>query len=80
MGQKENKEQLLRLLSIVKGCPQTLEKVTRRWNINPNGSLIHDSSGKVVTGHAISISDYYPLVTYPLRSRLDKRTKAASAR
>ena len=77
MGQKENKEQLLRLLSIVKGCPVTVEEITRQWNIDPDVSFIHGSelSGKVVTGNSISIKDFYPLVQYPFGDQLDTRSK-----
>ena len=81
MGQKENKAQLLRLLSIMKGQPQTLEMVTRRWKIDSDSTLIHDTEtgGKVVTEHAIPIKDHYPLVRYPLENQFDTRRKTTNA-
>jgi len=63
MGQKENKEQLLRLYSVVTGTPKTLEQITAKWDIDPDVYLIHycEVGGKVVFGNTISIKDYYPL-------------------
>jgi len=63
MGQKENKEQLLRLHCIITGTSQTLEQIIDKWDIDPDISLIHYSelSGKVASGNTISINDYYPL-------------------
>jgi len=77
MGQRENKKQLLRLLSSVKGSPQPLKQVISQWNINPNTSFIHDTEllGKVVSGDTVSVNDYYPLVQYPHGDRLDNRTR-----
>ena len=77
MSQKQNKRQLLRLLGIVKGSPQSLKQVTSQWTIDPNASLIHDTelSGKVVSGNAISVNDYYPLVQYPHGDQLVARTR-----
>jgi hypothetical protein len=87
MSQKENKEQLLRLLSAIKGRPQTEEMITRRWKIDPDASLIHNTelSGKVASGNSISIKDYYPLVKYPLikqplGDKLEARRSKAEAR
>ena len=78
MSQKENKKQLLRLLSIVRGSPQTLKRVTSRWTIDPDTSLIHDTelSGKVASNSTISVNDYYPLIQYPDGDRLVTRTRA----
>jgi hypothetical protein len=78
MGQKENKEELLRLLAIVKGCSITVEQITSNWVINPDTNLLHDTelSGKVISGNAISVNDYYPLVQYPLGEQLDRRATA----
>jgi len=77
MGQRENKEQLIRLLSIIKGCPQTVEGITNTWEIDPNVFFFHETelSGKVVSGNSISIDEFYPLVEYPLGAQLDARTK-----
>jgi len=77
MGQKENKEQLIRLLSIVKGSPQTIEEITSKWDIDPYVSFIHDTelTGKVVSGNSISINDFYPLVEYPLGDKFDTGSK-----
>ena len=63
MGQKENKEQLLRLHTIITGTPKTLEQIISKWDIDPDASLIHDTelSGKVASGNTVSIKDYYPL-------------------
>jgi hypothetical protein len=78
MGQRENKEQLIRLLSIIKGHPQTVEEITSRWEIDPDVSFIHENelSGKVVSGNSISVNEFYPLVEYPLGAQLDTRKKA----
>ena len=78
MGQRENKEELLRLLCIVKRCAITLEQITSSWVIDPNASLFHDTelSGKVISGNTISVNDYYPLVQYPSGDQLDTRTTA----
>ena len=77
MGQKENMEQLLRLLSSTTGCQQTVETVTKDWEIDPNLSMFHNSIGKVISNDSISINDYYPLVDYPLgvKQQLDERAK-----
>jgi len=63
MGQKENKEQLLRLHGIITGTSQTLDQIIGTWNIDPDASLTHDTelSGKVASGNTISIKKYYPL-------------------
>jgi hypothetical protein len=78
MGQRENKEEFLRLLCIVKGCAITLEQITSNWVINPDANFLHDTelSGKVVSGNTVSVNDYYPLVQYPLGDQLDRRTTA----
>jgi len=63
MGQKENKEQLLRLHGIITGTSQTLDQIIGTWDIDPDTSLIHNTelSGKVPSYGSISINDYYPL-------------------
>jgi len=78
MGQSENKKQLLRLLSIVKGSRQSLKQITSYWPIDPDTSLVQDTelSGKVASGNTISVNDYYPLVQYPDGDHLVSRTKA----
>jgi hypothetical protein len=78
MGQKENKRQLLQLLSVIKGSPQSLKQVTSQWVIDPNVALIHDTelSGKVVSGNTISLNDYYPLVQYPNGDHLVPKSRA----
>jgi len=77
MGQKENKEQLLRLHGIITGTSKTLEQITAQWDIDPNISLIHNTelSGKVPSNRAISINDYYPLdgEQFDTRSRAEAR-------
>ena len=78
MSQSENKRQLLRLLSIVKGSPQSLKQITSQWTIDPDASLIQDTelSGKVASGNTISVNDYYPLIQYPEGDRLVTRARA----
>jgi len=78
MSQKENKKQLLRLLSIVKGSSQSLKQVTSQWAINPDTSLTHytELSGKVISGNNISVNDYYPLIQYPYGDQLVTRPRA----
>jgi len=77
MGQKENKEQLLRLHSIITGTPKTLEQIIDKWDIDPDVSLIHycELSGKVPSNNSISLNDYYPLEgeQFDSRSRTEAR-------
>ena len=67
MAQRDNLKQLLRLLGIITGTTQSLKQVTSRWNIDPDTTFTHDTelSGKVISGDAISLKDYYHLIQYP---------------
>ncbi|MHC6203115.1 hypothetical protein ACYULU_07960 [Breznakiellaceae bacterium SP9] len=63
MGQEENKKLLLELHGIITGTHQTAEQIISRRTIDPEISLISDRElgGKVATGSAVSMKDYYAL-------------------